>query len=147
METQADTIIGADVNVKGNLKNKGSIQINGTVEGEIKSDENITVGETATVTGPISAKNVLVSGKANGTIDASDKLEIDPTGSVEGEIKTKTLIVREGAVFNGNCVMASENKVDSSGIEAKKDEPVKDAKEEKKEQIKTSFWDKGKKQE
>jgi cytoskeletal protein CcmA (bactofilin family) len=145
METQADTIIGADVNVKGNLKNKGSIQINGTVEGEIKSDENITVGESAIVTGPIAAKNVLISGKANGTIDASEKLEIDPTGVVDGEIKAKTLIVREGAVFNGNCVMASDIKAEP--VATTKDESEKDVKEEKKEQIKTSFWDKGKSKE
>ena len=146
METQADTIIGADVHVKGNLKNKGSIQINGTVEGEVKSDENVTIGESAKVTGPIVASNVLVSGNANGTIDAKEKLEIDPTGSIEGEIKTKTLIVREGATFNGNCVMAEEKKtLTELKTDGLKKENAKDDKGEKKDDKKGSFWDKAKK--
>jgi cytoskeletal protein CcmA (bactofilin family) len=139
--TQADTVIGVDVNVKGNLNNKGSIQINGTVEGEIKSDENITIGETADVSGPIVAKNILISGKVTGMVTASDKLEIDPTGTISGDIKTKTLIFREGAVFNGTCNMSEERKVGTEKAvpetagEQKKEEPQKGS----------GFWDKTKK--
>ena len=145
METQADTIIGTDVHVKGNLENKGSIQINGTVEGEVKSDENVTIGETAVVTGPIVALNVLISGKANGTVVAKDKLEIDPTGSIDGEIKAKTLIVREGATFNGSCSMEEEKKtLTEIKTDSLKKENVKDD-NEKKEEKKGSFWDKAKK--
>jgi cytoskeletal protein CcmA (bactofilin family) len=142
METQADTIIGADVHVKGNLKNKGSIQINGTVDGEVKSDENVTIGESSTVTGPINAQNILVSGKIIGTVESKEKLEIDPTGTIEGEIKTKILIVREGAKFNGNCLMADEKKtlteIKTQGL--KEDDSNKEEKKEK-----GSFWDKAKK--
>jgi len=139
--TQADTVIGVDVNVKGNLNNKGSIQINGTVEGEVKSDENITIGETADVSGPIMAKNILVSGKIDGTVTASEKLEVDPTGSITGDIKTKTLIFREGATFNGTCSMNEEKKTET----AKTDQPT--AVDEKKEEPQkgSGFWDKTKK--
>lgn len=137
---QADTIIGVDVSVKGNLKNKGSIQINGNVEGEIKSDENITVGSSASVKGPVMAKNILISGKVNGIIEASEKVELDPTGAVNGDIKTKILIIREGANFNGSSIMAGGKEV----VE-------KTEKEELKDQIieesapKAGFWDKNKK--
>ena len=140
MENQADTVIGVDVNVKGNLNNKGSIQINGTVEGEIRSDESITIGETALVTGPVIAKSILVSGKIEGTVTAHEKLEVDPTGSVTGDIKTKTLIFREGAVFNGTCAMADEKKA----VPAEKTEtPAAEAKKET--APKSGFWDKSKK--
>jgi len=139
--TQADTVIGVDVNVKGNLNNKGSIQINGTVEGEIKSDENITIGETADVSGPIVAKNILVSGKVTGTVTSSEKLEVDPTGTISGDIKTKTLIFREGAVFNGTCNMSEERKT-----ETEKTAPEIAGEPKKEETQKGSgFWDKTKK--
>ena len=142
MENQADTVIGVDVNVKGNLNNKGSIQVNGTVEGEIKSDENITVGETALVTGPVVAKNILVSGKVAGTVSAHEKLEVDPTGSITGDIKTKTLIFREGANFNGTCAMSEEKKAAST----EKVGPETETVAEKKEPVqKSGFWDKSKK--
>lgn len=149
--TQADTIIGADVHVKGNLKNKGSIQINGTVEGEIKSEEDITVGESASVVGPVVAKNILISGKVDGTIDASEKLEIDPTGVVQGDIKTKILIVREGANFNGTTSMAGGDAktahavptVEDTATNIKPEEKSED-KEEKKDILKAGFWEKKK---
>ena len=142
MENQADTVIGVDVNVKGNLNNKGSIQINGTVDGEIKSDENITVGETALVSGPVVAKNILVSGKVEGTVTANEKLEVDPTGSITGDIKTKILIFREGANFNGTCAMSEEKKA----ISTEKTGPKTEAATENKEPAqKSGFWDKSKK--
>lgn len=142
MENQADTVIGVDVTVKGNLNNKGSIQVNGTVEGEIKSDENITIGETALATGPVVAKNILVSGKIMGTVTAHEKLEVDPTGSITGDIKTKTLIFREGANFNGTCAMSEEKKA----VPAEKVGSETEAVAEKKEPAqKSGFWDKSKK--
>ncbi|MFA7244099.1 MAG: polymer-forming cytoskeletal protein [Patescibacteria group bacterium] len=137
---QADTIIGVDVSVKGNLKNKGSIQINGNVEGEIKSDENVTIGSSASVKGPVMAKNILVSGKVDGVVEATEKVELDPTGAVSGDIKTKTLIIREGAIFNGNSIMAGA-----------KETPGKTEKDELKDEViaestpKAGFWDKNKK--
>lgn len=142
--TQADTIIGADVNVKGNLKNKGSIQINGTVEGEIRSEEDITVGESASVTGPVVAKNILISGKVNGTIEATEKLEIDPTGVVQGDIKTKILIVREGANFNGTTSMAGGDTKVAHVVPTVESEAAKED-DDKKDPTKAGFWDKNKK--
>lgn len=144
MEHQADTVIGTEVQVKGNLHNKGSILVNGHVEGEIKSDENVTIGETATVSGPIVAKSILISGRVTGTIEASDRMEIDPTGTVNGDIKTKTMIVREGAIFNGNCVMDRQSKDSSTPVSAPQ-EPAQEVKEEKKDPLKATFWDKSKK--
>ncbi len=147
MEHQADTVIGVEVQVKGNLHNKGSILINGNVEGEIKSDENVTIGETASVVGPIQAKTILISGKVTGTVEAFEKLEIDPTGIINGDIKTKILIVREGATFNGNSNMdRSHKETQEVTTHAPKTEADKeDSKEEKKELPKSSFWDKNKK--
>ena len=103
-----DTIIGLNVNLKGNLKNKGSIQVNGSVEGEVRSDENVTVGETASIKGPVAAKVIEVSGVVKGLIDASEKLEINPTGRVIGDINAKTLIIKQGAIFIGKSMMKDQ---------------------------------------
>jgi cytoskeletal protein CcmA (bactofilin family) len=97
VENNIDTIIGVNVTLKGNLKNKGSIQLNGSIEGELRSDEHINVGETAHVKGPIIAKTVEVSGEVNGLIEASERLEIHPTGKVIGDINAKSLIIQQGA--------------------------------------------------
>ncbi len=100
-----DTIIGANVKIKGSVKNPGSIQINGTVEGEIKSEQLVTIGETAVVSGPIQAKTVEISGLVKGVINASEKVDLNPKAQVTGDIITKILIIKQGAIFNGKSQM------------------------------------------
>lgn len=107
MENAVDTIIGLSVSLKGNIYNKGSIQVNGSVEGEVKSDENVIIGETAKIKGPVVAKKVEVSGEIRGIVEAYEKLEINQTGKIFGDINAKTLIIKEGALFVGKSNMPS----------------------------------------
>lgn len=107
MENNTDTIIGVNVSLKGNLHNKGSIQVNGSVEGEVRSDENVLIGETAKVKGPIIAKKIEISGEVHGMLDATEKLEVNASGRIYGDINAKTLIIKEGAIFVGKSSMTS----------------------------------------
>lgn len=104
-EENVDTTIGSNVKMEGNLKNAGSISVNGGVTGEIHSDENVIVGETATIKGPIFAKNVTVSGLVEGPIDATERLELRETAKVNGDVTMTQLIIQQGAAFNGKSVM------------------------------------------
>jgi cytoskeletal protein CcmA (bactofilin family) len=119
-----DTIIGLNVNLKGNLKNKGSIQVNGSVEGEVRCDESVNVGETAVIKGPVIAKVIEVSGTIKGLVEATEKLEINPTGKVIGDINAKTLIIKQGAVFVGKSTMPDRGgeAIDAKEAEEKKPE-------------------------
>lgn len=114
MENSIDTIIGLNVTVKGNLHNKGSIQVNGNVEGEVKSDENIIIGDSAVIKGPVIAKKVEVSGEIHGIVEASEKLDINPTGKIFGDISVKSLNIKEGAIFVGKSSMPGKEHASSS---------------------------------
>jgi len=129
MENSVDTIIGINVSLKGNLYNKGSVQVNGSVDGEVKSDENILVGETAKIKGPVVAKKIEVSGEVRGLVEAADKLEINPTGKIYGDVNAKILIIKEGAVFVGKSIMPNETGLPEKNPETK--EEVEDKAEEK----------------
>ena len=129
MENSIDTVIGINVTVKGNLYNKGSIQVNGNVEGEVKSDENVMIGETAKIKGPVIAAKVEISGEVRGLVEAKDKLEIHPTGKIFGDINVRSLIIKEGALFIGKSSMPS--KEDAAGVAKSTNEPIeKDAKKD-----------------
>ena len=119
-----DTIIGINVNLKGNLKNKGSIQVNGSVEGEVRSDENVTVGETASIKGPVVAKVIEVSGLIKGLIEATEKLEINSTGKVYGDINVKSLIIKQGAIFVGKSTMADAGGEVVKEVEAEEEKVI-----------------------
>jgi len=123
METSVDTIIGINVTLKGNLYNKGAIEVNGNVEGEIKSDENIIIGETAMIKGPVVAKKIEISGEVRGLVEASEKLELNATSKVIGDINTKSLIIKEGATFVGKSLMNGTASPAAETKEEKAEEP------------------------
>lgn len=141
MENNIDTIIGVNVVLKGNLKNKGSVQVNGCVEGEVRSDEHINIGETAKVKGPVIAKTVEVSGEVAGLIEANERLEIKPTGRVIGDINAKSLIIQQGATFVGKSIMPSAEHTKEAESKEKKSEievvmPEQKGEEKEKEEAK-----------
>lgn len=104
-----DTIIGQGVKLQGNLTNQGAIQINGTVEGEMKSDTMILVGQSAKIKGPLYAKIVEIMGEIEGTVTADEKIEIQPKGKLVGDATTNNLIIKQGAVFIGRSEMIKKN--------------------------------------
>ncbi|MGB6085007.1 bactofilin family protein, partial [Parvibaculum sp.] len=63
----APSIISSDLVVHGNLTATGDIQIDGTVEGDIRS-QSLTIGEKASITGEIVAEDIVIRGRVIGTI-------------------------------------------------------------------------------
>lgn len=102
---QVDTIVGAHVELKGSLKNQGSIHIHGNVTGDVQSDAGVIVGETAVVTGPITAKVVEISGQVHGSVTAEEQIELQPKSLVKGDLTTKRLSIKPGATFVGKSSM------------------------------------------
>jgi len=103
------TIIGADFRVKGDISCEGDIQLEGTVDGNIKS-VRLTVGETGIVNGDVNAEGVRVQGKIVGTIRAKS-VELAGTGHVTGDILHESLSVENGAFLNGHCRRMSDEEI------------------------------------
>lgn len=97
----APSIISDDLVVHGNLIATGDIQIDGTVEGDVRS-QSLTVGEHATITGAVMADDIVVRGRIVGSIRAR-RVQLSTTCHVEGDILHEALAVETGAFFEGNC--------------------------------------------
>ncbi|MEP0070228.1 polymer-forming cytoskeletal protein [Pyruvatibacter sp.] len=97
----APSIISDDLVVHGNLIATGDIQIDGTVEGDVRS-QSLTVGEHATITGAVMADDIVVRGRIVGSIRAR-RVQLATTCHVEGDILHEALAVETGAFFEGNC--------------------------------------------
>lgn len=108
------TVVGANVKLTGTISDVGDVIVHGIVEGEVVSDKTVTITETASVKGPITAQLISISGKVNGSVTAHQKLELQPTADVNGSINTKELIIKSGAVFNGKSTMAGGAIADST---------------------------------
>ena len=61
------SILSQDLNIVGNIKTTGDIQVEGTVEGDIKA-HLLTSGETATIKGEVVADYVFINGRIIGRV-------------------------------------------------------------------------------
>jgi len=95
------SIISSDLVVHGNLTATGDIQVDGTVEGDIRS-QSLTIGEKASITGEIVAEDIVIRGRVTGTIRGR-RVQLSSTCHVEGDILHEALAVETGAFFEGNC--------------------------------------------
>ena len=94
------SVLSADLHITGNLKTTGDIQIEGTVEGDIRA-HLLTVGEGATVKGEVIADDVVVNGRIVGRVRGL-KVRLTSTARVEGDIIHKTIAIESGAHFEGS---------------------------------------------
>ncbi len=114
-----ETIIGNESTVTGELNIKGTLRVDGIIDGDIFADW-VIVGETGRVHGNVKSRGMVVGGRVEGNIDASEIVELKGKGEVTGEICTVKLAMSEGAVFDGRSSMKRTAAIeDGSDIKGK----------------------------
>jgi cytoskeletal protein CcmA (bactofilin family) len=106
------SILSSDLTIKGNLRTTGDIQIEGTVEGDIRA-HLLTIGEGATVKGECVADDVVINGRIVGRVRGL-KVRLTSTARVEGDIIHKTIAIESGAHFEGS-VQRQEDPLSTTG--------------------------------
>ncbi len=101
----AETIIGDSIKVKGNFQGKGNIIIEGSLEGSVKTNSDLLVGDKAKVSANIKAKNAFIDGLVTGSVNVLNYLFIGKTARINGDILCEELSIEKGAILNGNCIM------------------------------------------
>ncbi|HXZ87401.1 MAG TPA: polymer-forming cytoskeletal protein [Candidatus Binataceae bacterium] len=91
--------------VKGKISFKGSVRIDGEIEGEINSEDNVAIGEGAVISANIKAVSIVVAGAVSGELSASQRIELYPSAQVLGNLTAPRMVIHEGAVFQGTCIM------------------------------------------
>jgi cytoskeletal protein CcmA (bactofilin family) len=102
------TVIGKAVKVEGVLSAKENIRIEGIIEGKVKTEKDLVVGEGAVINADINAGTARIAGDVQGNVTVKNKLELSATAKITGNIRAKVVIMAEGAVLNGKCVMGEE---------------------------------------
>lgn len=95
------SIISRDLKIVGDLLSEGEIQIDGRVNGDIRT-KVLIVGETAHVKGEIVAETVRVLGHVDGQIKAK-VVKLAVTAHVVGDILHEDLSIETGAFLEGHC--------------------------------------------
>lgn len=103
------SVLGQDITISGQqlvLKTKGSLLIAGHIEGDVHG-ESVTVGETGSVFGTITARMIIVQGEVKGALKGSS-VNLNATSRVDGDIVKQTLSIDEGAQFDGSVRRAKD---------------------------------------
>lgn len=95
----APSIISSDVVITGILQSDGDIQIDGRVEGNVRS-AGLVIGEKAVIHGEIQAEHVVVRGRVEGGIRARE-VTLAAGSHVQGDILHENLEVEFGAFVEG----------------------------------------------
>ena len=101
--------LGETMQLEGDLRTSGSIDVAGLIYGNIFVSE-MTVTETGSIRGSIEAAQIEINGHVEGTI-AADTVIIGKTAVIKGDIFFKnTLKTEEGADIDGYIKRANNGK-------------------------------------
>jgi len=100
--------LSSDVEIKGSIKFQKELLINGKVEGKIKSNGVLTIGENADVRGEIKVKSITVYGNVEGNITVSERCELKSMCTLQGDLIAPCLVVEEGATFIGKSNVTND---------------------------------------
>ena len=106
----APTLIGTETVITGELNTSEAVQIEGRVEGKIKSSGLVVIGEAGFVKAQIEADNVSIRGTLEGDCTAKKRVEITRTGKVLGNLRAPRIAVAEGAISRGASQMTVNEK-------------------------------------
>jgi cytoskeletal protein CcmA (bactofilin family) len=96
-------LLSRGVSIKGTVKFREELLIDGEVEGTIDSTGHLTVGEHASIKGEIRSKSVKVRGTVEGDIFATERCELQAGCTLQGDIEAPRLVVDENATFLGSA--------------------------------------------
>jgi cytoskeletal protein CcmA (bactofilin family) len=94
--------IGASMNIKGEIRAREELLVDGEVEGLVESQSLLTVGPNGKVRANIKAREVIILGSVRGNIDVAEKIAIREKGSLIGDIKAAGISIDDGAYFKGS---------------------------------------------
>ncbi len=99
-----ESFIGINSNFKGDINTKGTLRIDGVMDGNVSADW-VVLGEKAFHKGDITAKGIIVAGKIEGNLKAKEIVEIKSKGQIFGDISANKLSIVEGGIFSGRVSM------------------------------------------
>ena len=98
----AETIIGSNISIDGEISGSDSVTVLGTVRGRLSVKDQVTIPQGGRVEADVEAGSVEISGVIEGNVAVSDKIEIKSGGLLVGDVKAARVLIADGATFKGN---------------------------------------------
>jgi cytoskeletal protein CcmA (bactofilin family) len=101
--------ISRGVEVSGDVRFAGMLQVEGRVSGKLISESGtLVIEETGEVNADVEVGVCVIRGALHGNLNIGSRVEVSKTGRIQGDIKSPVLIVEEGALLMGSVLMRGE---------------------------------------
>jgi len=112
-------VIGPSMMIKGEIRAREELMVDGEVEGLVESQSVLTVGPNGKVRGNIKARQVAIFGSVRGNVEVMEKIAIREQGSLIGDIKAAGISIDDGAYFKGSIdIVRPEPKVTTKAVQS-----------------------------
>ena len=112
--SKIETLIGHAIVISGDLKFSGGLHLDGTIVGDVTSEEGsnsvLVVSDHGCIEGDVHVSFAVINGMVKGNVYASQKLELSGHASITGNVHYNLLEMSSGAEVNGNMVHDDEEK-------------------------------------
>ncbi|MFW6180269.1 MAG: bactofilin family protein [Spirochaetota bacterium] len=113
-----NSMIGEGSVFEGRFYIDGSLKIDGRFQGEVRTRDQLIVGENGRVKTDITARRVQIAGTVIGNIEAEEEVHLLGTGRLLGNIRAPRVRIEEGVVMQGEVfITGGERKEPRSAIE------------------------------
>ncbi len=107
-----NSVIGPGSIFEGKFYISGSLRIDGKFQGEIKTEDELVIGETGKVKTNIKDRSVVIAGTMIGNIQATEEVRIEKNGKLLGDVETPVLYLTPGIVAKGMMTITGGQKKD-----------------------------------
>ena len=106
-----DTLIGPDMEIRGDLEFSGGLYVEGRIVGKVLAaagkPASLVLAESGTIEGEVHVPVVIVNGTLHGDVHASERIELAPKARVLGNAYYTVVEMSAGAQLTGRLVHAA----------------------------------------
>lgn len=109
-QTVVDTLIGAQVVIRGDLVFSGGLYVEGRILGKVVAEDGapatLTLSEHGSIEGEVRAPVVIINGQLIGDVHAAERVELASKARVQGNVHYQVVEMNAGAQLTGRLIHA-----------------------------------------
>ncbi|MEO8195831.1 MAG: polymer-forming cytoskeletal protein [Thermoanaerobaculia bacterium] len=115
-ESGARAVIGASLELQGELSGNEDLLVEGRVQGKIQLSQNaVTVGAKGRVSAGVHARVLTIEGEVDGSLVAEELIVLRKSARVRGDLVAPRVVIEDGARFKGTIDMDPTKSTQASG--------------------------------
>jgi cytoskeletal protein CcmA (bactofilin family) len=91
--------------IRGELEFATYFRVDGRIEGKVRSEAELVIGEGGVVEGELEVARCVIGGEVKGTIRSTEQVTLHATAKVWADIQTPALVMEDGAFLEGAVTM------------------------------------------